>query len=194
MQGENTESLAWIGERAGDTSGADVAIRELLRDQPLVPYTAEERHLSAAVCHETEQLLHGERETLVLLKLYPIEGDGHGLAVEWSGFDPSTIRREVAERIAADALNFFRPLRGGVITQQAADGLIVQRRPFSTAYPHITLERDDFYVAETREPVLGAWRACRIQNQRRETRTNRMIDLGLLALEISKSLFPLLLE
>ena len=194
MQGENTEGLAWIGERAGDTSATDAAMRELLRDQPLVPYTPEERHLSAVVWHETERLLHAERETLVLLKLYPVQGDGHGLSLEWSGIDPSAIRRDVAERIAADALNFFRPLRGGVTTQQAADGLIVQRRPFSTAYPHITLERDDFYVAETREPVLGAWRAFRIQNQRRETRTNRMIDVALLALEIGKSLFPLLLS
>ena len=194
MDGENLAGPAWTGEAVGDTSGADNTVREMLHSQPPVPYTPEERQLSVVVWCETEQLLLGGRDNLVLLKLYPRQGDGSGLAVEWSDFDPRAIRREMAERIAADALNFFRPLRGGVITQQSADGIIVQRRPFSTAYPHINLERDDFYDATTREPALSAWRAYRIQNQRRETRTNRMIDMALLALEISKSFFPMLLE
>lgn len=194
MDGENLQKPAWMGEGVGDSSGADNTIRELLHGQPLVPYTPEEQRLSVVVWRETEQLLLGGRDNLVLLKLYPRQGDGPGLAVEWADFDPRAVRREMAERIASDALNFFRPLRGGVITQQSADGIIVQRRPFSTAYPHIHLERDDFYDAPTREPILGAWRAYRIQNQRRETRTNRMIDMALLALEISKSLFPLLLQ
>lgn len=169
-------------------------IRDLLHGQPLVPYTPDERELSRLVCHETEQLLLGYRDYLVLLKLYPRDGEGLGLAVECLGVNANAVRPEVAEHIAADALGFFGPLHGGVITQDAADGIIVQRRPYTTAYPHINLERDDFYDARTREPVLGAWRAFRIQNQRRETRKNRRIDMALLALEIGKSLFPLLLE
>lgn len=191
--GDNTDGWVWTGDHIGDSSGADISIQEMLRGQPLVPYTPAERDLSVVVRHEAEQLLLGERDNLILLKLYPQEDESAGVVVEWADFTSSTIRRVVAERIASDALNFFRPLRSGVTTQQIADGIIVQQRPFSTAFPHIILERDDFYDAATREPVLGAWRACRIQNQRRETRTNRMIDMALLALEISKSLFPLLL-
>lgn len=181
--------------RSGDVADAGPVrnIRELLRGQPLVAYTPHELELCDVMRHETEQLLLGIRDYLVVLKLHPRDGDGLGLAVECLGVDPHAIRPEVAESIAADALGFFGPLHGGVITQDAADGIIVQRRPYTTAYPHINLERDDFYDATTREPVLGAWRAYRIQNQRRETRTNRRIDMALLALEIGKSLFPLLL-
>ena len=68
----------------------------------------------------------------------------------------------------------------------------MQTQRFSTTYPHINLERYDFYDAPTREPLLGAWRASRIQNLRRETRTNRMIDIALLALEVGKFVFPTL--
>lgn len=192
MQGDTTLNLLWSGDVAD--AGPVRNIRELLHGQPLAPYTPGERDLSQLVCYETEQLLYGSRDYLVLLKLYPQQADGQGLAVEWPGFEHNHVRREVAERIAADALGFFGPLHGGVITQDTSDGIIVQRRPYTTAYPHINLERDDFYDAATREPVLGAWRAYRIQNQRRETRTNRRIDMALLALEIAKSLFPLLLE
>lgn len=192
MDGDNTLKAAWSGDVAD--AGPVRDIRELLHGQPLVPYTPDERELSHLVRHETEQLLYGMRDNLVLLKLYPQHTDGQRLAVEWPGLESRDVRREVAERIAADALGFFGPLHGGVITQDTADGIIVQRRPYTTAYPHINLERDDFYDATTREPVLGAWRACRIQNQRRETRTNRRIDMALLVLEIGKSLFPLLLE
>lgn len=192
MQGDNTLNPAWSDDVVD--AGPVRNIRELLHSQPLVPYTAGERALSSLACHETDELLHGTYDYLVLLKLYPRDGDGVGLAVECLGVDPQAVRPEVAEHIAANMLGFFSPLHGGVITQDAADGIIMQRRPFSTAYPHIVLERDDFYDTATREPVLGAWRAYRIQNQRRETRRNRMIDMALLALEISKSLFPRLLD
>lgn len=194
MQGNNSVSPLWSGDVAD--AGPVGNIRDLLRGQPLVPYSGDERKLSMVVCHETEQLLLGMRDYLVLLKLHPHDGDGLGLAVECLGVDPHTVRPEIAEHIAADALGFFGPLHGGVITQAQddANGIIVQRRPYTSAYPHIVLERDDFYDATTREPVLGAWRAYRIQNQRRETRKNRMIDMALLALEVGKSLFPLLLE
>lgn len=184
-----------IPVRTGDVADAGPvrSIRELLRGQPLVSYTPDERELGTIMRRETEQLLLGMQDYLVLLKLHPRDGDGLGLAVECLGVSSHTIRPEVAESIASDALAFFGPLHGGVITQESGDGIIVQRRPYTTAYPHINLERDDFYDATTREPVLGAWRAYRIQNQRRETRTNRRIDMALLALEIGKSLFPLLL-
>ena len=41
--------------------------------------------------------------------------------------------------------------------------------------------------------MLGAWRARRLQNQRRETRTTRMIGVALLVLEVGQAVFPRLL-
>ena len=164
---------------AGNGGRAD----HLLSTQPRAPYNADEQRLSVDIERDIDRLIQGGEDHLVLLKMYPRR------AVEPAA---SAIRPEIAERIAADALNVFGPLHGGVVTQEALDDVIVQGRRYSTAYPHINLNRYDFYDAASGEPLLGVWRASRIQNLRRETRTNRTIDVALLVLEVSKSVFPML--
>ncbi len=166
----------------------------MLGSQPYLPYTPEEQRLSWFVQQEINRLILGGRNHVVLLKFYPEQEAGPAISTSCPGLHARAVRQEIAARIASDALAFFGPLHGGVITQQTTESVILQARPFSTAYPHITLERYDCYDATTNEPLLGAWRACRIQNLRRETRTNRMIDIALLALEVSKSVFPQLLK
>ncbi len=173
----------------GDDGLADPSLRSL----PRVPYNSDEQRLSVFVQRELGRLILGGKDHLVLLKLYPQRADGPAVSIGCPGVNPGMVRQEIAMRIAADALHFFGPLHGGVITQEVFEDIILQGRTFSTAYPHITLERYDCYDVLTSEPLLGAWRACRIQNLRRETRTNRTIDLALLAIEVSKSIFPQLL-
>jgi|GEM_PF-3145224 len=175
-------------------AGSDGYRGDLLGSQQCVPYNPDEQKLSVFVQGELDQLMVGGRGHLILLKLYPESTDRAAVSIGRSGLNSKAVRREMAARIAADALNFFGPLHGGVVTQETLKELILQRQKFSTAYPHISLERYDFYDAFTCEPLLVAWRASRIQNLRRETRTNRMIDLALLAVEVSKSVFPRLLS
>ena len=166
---------------------------EMLGGQPYLPYTPDEQRLSLFVQRELDDLILGGRDHLVLLKFYPQHEAGPAISTRCPGLDPRAVRQEMAARIATDALAFFGPLHGGVVTQQTVETVILQARTFSTTYPHITLERYDCYDAPTGEPLLGAWRACRTQNIRRETRTNRVIDIALLAIEVSKSIFPRLL-
>jgi hypothetical protein len=173
-------------------AGGDGAAGERLSSQPRVPYNADEQRLSVHVKREMDQLILGGRDHLVLLKLYPRAAEGSALGIARPELTQGAVRREIMERIAGDALNFFGPLHGGVVTQETLDDVIMQAQWFSTTYPHINLERYDFYDAPTGEPLLGTWRASRIQNLRRETRTNRMIDLALLALEVGKFVFPTL--
>jgi hypothetical protein len=173
-------------------AGNDGAGSEALHAPPRVPYNPDEQRLSVFVQREIEQLVVGYTNQLVLLKLYPQREGGPIPTVLAGGPDgrPGAVRPEIAARIAADVLGFFEPLHGGVVTQEVQGDLIVQHRRFSTAYPHINLQRYDFYDLDGSEPLLAAWCAVRIQNMRRETRTNRMIDLSLLVLEIGQALLP----
>ncbi len=177
-------------------TGTDEHRNDFLRTPPRVGYNADEQRLSVFVQSEIKRLVIGGRDQLVLLKLYPRRGDDATLALRAGGPDghAGNVRPDVAARIATDMLGFFEPLRGGVITQEVQDDLIVQQRPFSTTYPHINLQRYDFYDAEESTPLLAAWCAVRIQNQRRETRTNRMIDLTLLVVEVGQAVLPRLLR
>jgi hypothetical protein len=182
------------------------ATGELLRSQPPRDYTDDERRLSAHVEHTVDRMILGSCSDLVLLKLYPIAShtldgvdgeagaNGDGARVALHGPHLDGVRPETAVRLATETLNFFGPLHGGILVQERHDDILVQGRRYTCAYPHITLERYDAYDAVTTDPLLISWRARRIQNLRRETRTNRAIDVALLALEITKSLFPVFLS
>jgi hypothetical protein len=197
---------------AGTLDGS--AESELFRSEPPISYNHDEQLMSVLVQRELDAMVIGSRNQMALLKLFPqreqplaiaTPGDDQKqtsdapterqvLHVAWPAVDAHAVRHATAVRIAAEAINFFGPLHGGVVTQVDFSDVIVQKRQFTTAYPHINLERYDVYNTETSEPLLGAWRARRIQNQRRETRTNRMLDLVLLTLEVGQAVLPRLLR
>jgi hypothetical protein len=199
---------------AGAIGTGDETASALFRGQPPVAYNADEQRLSVLVQHELDRLIVGGCDQMVLLKVFPQREQSeaamsvsdygeHQAQIEqgqvmlhhiaWPNIHADAVRQDNLVRLAAEAINFFGPLHGGVVTQTAFSDVIVQGRRFTTTYPHINLERYDVYDARTSAPVLGAWRARRLQNQRRETRTNRMIDVALLALEVSQAVFPRLL-
>lgn len=199
----------------------DGAAHPLLGSQPRAAYNPDEQRLSVLMQRELDRVITGGSDQLVLLKLYPrhdhllpaadterqpgaIEGadadvqgesgaDRSAVHVAWPAIDAGAVRHTTAVQLAAEALSFFGPLHGGVVAQTPYSDVIVQGRRYTTTYPHINLERYDVYDARTSAPVLGAWRARRIQNLRRETRTNRMIDVALLVLEVGQAVFPRLL-
>lgn len=199
----------------------DGAADGLLSSQPRADYNRDEQRLSVLVQCELDRMIVGGCDKLVLLKLYPrrdqrmaaaatqhharavtravagtqgeAEVERSALEVAWPVINAAAVRHATAVQLAAEALSFFGPLHGGVVTQTPFPDVVVQGRRYTTTYPHINLERYDVYDARTSEPVLGAWRARRIQNQRRETRTNRMIDVALLVLEVGQAVFPRLL-
>lgn len=202
--------------------GDGAATNELLGSLPRAEYNRDEQRLSVLVQCELDRMIAGGCDQLVLLKLYPrgdhllaaanteyrprdveqmdggTQGDGaeserSALRVAWPVVNAGAVRHTTAVQLAADALHFFGPLHGGIVSQRPFSDVVVQKRQYTTAYPHINLERYDVYDNRTSEPVLGAWRARRIQNQRRETRTNRMIDVALLVLEVGQAVFPRLL-
>jgi hypothetical protein len=202
---------------AGTMSEAEGVQPDVFRSEPPASYNRDEQRLSILVQGELDRMIMGGRNQLVLLKLYPQRDDvpagtlpgthqsqqlqaneastaRPALQADWPTVDARAVRQATAVQIAADAISFFGSLHGGVLTQVTYPDVIVQGRRFTTAYPHINLERYNVYDAQTNEPVLGAWRARRIQNQRRETRTNRMIDIALLVLEVSQAIFPRLLR
>ncbi|HEX8036232.1 MAG TPA: hypothetical protein VF510_20410 [Ktedonobacterales bacterium] len=202
---------------AGTMSEEEGVNPEVFRSEPPASYNRDEQRLSILVQRELDRMIMGGCNQLVLLKLYPQQDDvptetlpgthqgqhlranepataGPALQAVWPTVDARAVRQATVMQIAADAISFFGPLHGGVLTQVAYPDVIVQGRRFTTAYPHINLERYNVYDVQTNEPVLGAWRARRIQNQRRETRTNRMIDIALLVLEVSQAIFPRLLR
>ena len=217
MSGPEDRGLLVLSGTLGDGAAS-----ELLGGQPHAAYNRDEQRLSVLVQHALDRMIMGGCDQLVLLKLYPrrdhdlllaapelpehhtrdlqrpagdaqTETERRALHVAWPAINASAVRHETVMQLAADALSFFGPLHGGVVTQTPLSDVVVQGRRYTTAYPHINLERYDVYDARTSEPALGAWRARRIQNQRRETRTNRMIDVALLVLEVSQAVFPRLL-
>lgn len=213
METSEARSLLLLAGAMSDEEGVNP---EVFRSEPPAPYNREEQRLSILVQRELDRMIMGGCNQLVLLKLYPQRDDmpagalpaaqqGHQLQANeasragaslhavWPTVDARVVRHATAMQIAADAISFFGPLHGGVLTQVPYPDVIVQGRRFTTAYPHINLERYNVYDAQTKEPVLGAWRARRIQNQRRETRTNRMIDIALLVLEVGQAVFPRLI-
>ncbi len=199
----------------------DGTANEQLNSRPRADYNPDEQRLSVLVQRQLDHMVAGGCDQLVLLKLYPRrdqrlaapaaaphrrdveranedgqrepETEHSALQVAWPAVNARAVRHATAVQLAADAVSFFGPLHGGVVAQTPFSDVVVQGRRYTTAYPHINLERYDVYDARTSEPVLGAWRARRIQNQRRETRTNRMIDVALLVLEVGQAVFPRLL-
>ena len=150
-------------------------------------YTEAEQRFSTALQKRLDELLRGERNTLMLLKKYPQEPNRIGV-MSTAAVDPSRLRIRVIDRLIRDALLFLHADPHGGPPAQADDGNggLVETRKYTTKFPHIVIERIDVFDAETGETRHIQWCATRMQNQRAATRVNRILDATNLGIDVVK--------
>src|SRR3712207_3836877 len=134
-------------------------------------YTEAEQRFSNALQKRLDELLRGERNSLILLKKYPHEPNRIGV-MSAAAVDPSQLRIKVVDRLIRDALLFLHADPHGGPPSQAddGDGGLVETRKYTTKFPHIVIERIDVFDAETGDTRHIQWCAMRVQNQRAATR------------------------
>ena len=113
------------------------------------------------------QLLKGERNDLLLFRMYPSNDERIGVMSTPADIDREALRIDVVERLATDALVFLceRSVGGPVAQETLDDGARIETRKFATRYPHIIIERVDIYRPGAQMPVSVQWSARRVQNQ-----------------------------
>ena len=146
-----------------------------------------EQRFSAALQKRLDELLRGERNTLMLLRKYPHEPKRIGVMAAPS-VDPTKLRVRVVERMIRDALLFLHADAHGGPCSQTPDGHggLVEIRKYTTKFPHIVIERIDVFDAETGDTRHIQWCAMRLQNQRAATRINRILDATNLGIDVVK--------
>ncbi len=149
-------------------------------------YNAAERRYSALLAKRLEQLLRGQRNSLLLLRKYPDDPGRLGVMATPEGLDRSALRFPVVEKMSMDTIVFLTDRSpGGPIAQHSADGGgLVESRKYPTKYPHIVIERIDTYLPGAEAPESIQWCARRMQNQRTSTQINRMLDAANLGIEV----------
>jgi hypothetical protein len=136
---------------AGTIDDGNAAASALFRTEPPTAYTADECRLSVLVQRALDHMIAGGCYQLVLLKLYPrtgrqlaptspeehrmLSGDAppeeQALQAAWSDLRVGAVRHETAVHMAVEAISFFGPLHGGIVTQTAYSDVIVQGRQFT---------------------------------------------------------------
>jgi hypothetical protein len=152
-------------------------------------YNSTERQFSMLLYGRLEQLLKGQRNKLLVLRTYPHEPDRLGAMPTPAALDRTALRIDRVERMATDVLAFLsaRAPGGPVAQQLGTDGSLSEIRKYPTRYPHIIIERTDYYGIENRElPEQIQWSARRVQNQRRTMRFNHMLDLAGIGVDVAK--------
>lgn len=152
-----------------------------------VRYHLAEQRFSTALQRRLDQLLRGERNTIMLLRKYPAEPHRIGV-MNTPGVDPAGLRVKVVEGLIRDALLFLHadPHGGPCAQTYDSDGGLVETRKYTTKFPHIVIERVDVFDEESGETRQIQWSAVRLQNQRAATRINRMLDAANLGLDVVK--------
>jgi hypothetical protein len=150
-------------------------------------YTADEQRFSTALQQRLDELLRGERNTLMLLRKYPHEPKRIGVMAT-AQVDPSRLRIRVVEKLIRDALLFLHadPHGGPVSQTPDGDGALVEVRKYTTKFPHIVIERVDVFDHDTGDTRHIQWCAMRVQNQRAATRINRILDATNLGIDVVK--------
>lgn len=158
--------------------------------RPRADYNDAERRFSLVLQHRLQEILEGGRNRIELLRKYPDRPDRLGVIITPSDLARERLRLPVVEALTWEVVNFVRSdAAGGPITQYAApDGGIIEQQIFPTRYPHIVIERTDRYLGDRPTPVEITWSLRRVQNQRNETRLNRLLDAATLALELLRAI------
>jgi hypothetical protein len=154
-------------------------------------YNDAERRLSLFLQQRLLELLEGRRNRLDLLRKYPREPQRLGVVGTPREFPRAELRLPVVERLTWDAVEFIRADQavGGPVSQSLLpDGGVVEFQTFPTKYPHILIERTDRYLADDPEPVETTWGLRRVQNQRKQTQINRLLDAANLAIDLFRTI------
>lgn len=152
-------------------------------------YTDAERRFSTVLQERLTELLAGKCDQVALLRKYPQQPDRLGCLRLPDGVSRAQLRLPVVERLTWEAIAFLgTDAAGGPVSQSiAGDGGVVEVQAFATKYPHVLICRTDRYarnVGVDADPVEITWSVQRLQNQRRQTQINRLLDAANLAFEL----------
>jgi hypothetical protein len=164
--------------------------------RPRAAYTAAERRFSTVLQERLDELLEGRCDQVELLRKYPHQPNRLGCLRLPDGVPRAQLRLLVVEQLTWEAIAFLRADTatgpGGPVSQAlAGDGSVVEFQAFPTKYPHILICRTDRYLPDggaDADPAEITWSAQRVQNQRRQTQINRLLDLANLAFEVLRVL------
>lgn len=162
----------------------------LLGTRPVAPYNEAERWYSRLLLERLEELLKGQRNTLLLLRRYPAQPNRLGVMPTPVGLDRPALRIQTVEKLAVTVIVFMSEnAPGGPVAQHVDEhGRIVESRHYLTRHPHIVLDRVDVYQPGEPEPESIEWCARRLQNQHSSTLVNRTLDAANLALDLTRYL------
>ena len=152
-------------------------------------FNPDERRFSVYLRRCLDELLQGERNDLLLLRVYPATPERLGVMVTPRTIDRAALRPEIVRPLLEDALGFlYHGTPGGPTEQlETPDGGFAERTAFPTKYPHIVIEREDTYDTDG-VCARSTWCAIRVQNQRAQTRINRLLDVANLGFEVAGAL------
>ena len=142
-------------------------------------YTGAEREFSSLLRQRLVEVLEGKRDRLEILRKYPRQPDRVAVLCPPDGLPADELRAPVVERLTWDAIRFVQAeTTGGPIAQLPAPGGggVVEVQTFPTKFPHIVIERADLFRDGSVEADEITWTLHRVQNQRRQTQLNRVLD------------------
>ena len=169
-----------------DTRAANRADGSLMGTRRRADYNAAERAFSLLLRQRLSEVLEGKRNNLDLLRRYPGQPDRLGIITTPPGIRRDELRLPVVERLTCEVVDFVSSdAVGGPVAQCVApDGSVLELQTFPTKYPHVVIERADRYLGDAEVPVEITWRLRRVQNQRTQTRINRLLDAVDLGFEL----------
>src|SRR5689334_19700928 len=130
-----------------------------------VRYSPAEQRFSGALQQRLDELLRGERNSLMLLRKYPAQPQRIGV-MSTPGVAPAELRVKVVERLIRDALLFLHadPHGGPCAQSHNGDGSLIETRKYTTKFPHIVIQRVDTFDEQTGDTRHIQWVAMRVQN------------------------------
>lgn len=149
-------------------------------------YTEAERDFSCLLRQRLVEVLEGKRDRLEILRKYPKQPGRVGVLCPPQSRPSDQLRADVVERLTWDAIRFVQAeTSGGPIAQlPAPDSGVLEVQTFPTKFPHIVVERADLFRDGSAEADEITWTLYRVQNQRRQTQLNRVLDATNLLFEV----------
>ncbi|HLH23105.1 MAG TPA: hypothetical protein VK066_11310 [Chloroflexota bacterium] len=149
-------------------------------------YTEAERQFSQVLFQRVQDVLEGRCDHLDLLRKYHADPNRLGVMSLPRSIPPAQLRLAVVEELTWQAIQFVTadPAGGPIAQTVTPTGSISEVQEFTTSYPHIVLQRLDDYEADSPDPSESVWRLKRVQNQRRQTQINRLLDATNLLFEL----------